>query len=118
MSRNQQAVSLARVFGSLREEVTSLARMSDDVQDALSGVLSGAPVSTADLLAVQNLDLIAQHLGALATYVEHLSEQVEADWAVRPELAAAMINLAGLAQRLSLQSPQEPADESGDALLF
>lgn len=99
--------------------MSSLAKMSDDVQDALSGVLATATMSSADLLAVQNLDLIAQHLGAIATYVEHLSAQVRDEWAVRPELAAAMVNLGGLARRLSLQPPAlETGDETDDALFF
>lgn len=115
---SQQPVSLARVLDSLQGEVASLARMSDGVQDALSAVLGTARMSSADVLAVQNLDLIAQHLGAIATYVEHLSSQVRDDWAVRPELAAAMIGLAGLAQRLSLQPPGEPDEGSDDALFF
>jgi hypothetical protein len=113
-----QAVSLTRVLGSLEEEVASLARMSDDIQDTLSNVLSAAPLTTTDLVSVQNLDLVAQHLGAIATYVRHLSAQVSEEWAVRPELAAAMINLSGLAQRLSMRPPEEAANESDDAILF
>ena len=112
------AVSLARVLGSLEEEVSSLARMSDDVQDALSNALADTPMTSADVVSVQNLDVIAQHLGAIATYVKQLSTQVSDEWAVRPELAAAMINLSGLAQRLSLQPAVETVDESDDPFLF
>jgi hypothetical protein len=43
---------------------------------------------------------------------------VSEEWAVRPELAAAMINLSGLAQRLSMRPPEEAANESDDAILF
>lgn len=113
-----QAVSLARVLGSLEEEVSSLARMSDDIQGALSNALAAAPMTSADVVSVQNLDLIAQHLGAIATYVKQLSTQVSDEWAVRPELAAAMINLSGLAQRLSLRPAVQAADESDDPFLF
>jgi hypothetical protein len=113
-----QAVSLARVLGSLEEEVSSLARMSDGIQDALSDVLAAAPLTSADLISVQNLDVIAQHLGAIAIYVKQLSTQVSDEWSVRPELATAMINLSGLAHRLSLRPPVEPVDESDDAFLF
>ena len=114
---SQQQISLARVLDTVQEEVASLATMSDAVQDTLSDLLGAASLSNKDLLAVQNLDLIAQHLGALATYVKHLSGQVPEDWAVRPELAAAMLNLSGLAQRLS-HRPVEAVDETDDAFLF
>ena len=114
---SQQQVSLARVLDTVQEEVASLATLSDDIQDALSGVFGQASMSNKDLLAVQNLDLIAQHLGALAAYVKNLSAQVPQDWAVRPELAAAMLNLSGLAQRLSFRPPEE-IDHSDDPFLF
>ena len=114
---SQQQVSLARVLETVQEEVASLATMSDGIQDALSAVLGSASMSNKDLLAMQNLDLIAQHLGALATYVKHLSAQVPEDWGVRPELAASMLNLSGLAQRLSL-SPAELTEHSDDPFLF
>ena len=114
---SQEQVSLARVLDTVQEEVASLATMSDDIQDALSAVLGSASMSSKDVLAVQNLDLIGQHLGALATYVKHLSAQVPDDWGVRPELAASMLNLSALAQRLSLR-PAETADETDDSFLF
>jgi phosphate uptake regulator len=117
-SSQPQAVSLARVLGSLEEEVSSLARMSDEIQDVLSDVLGTATMTNADLLSVQNLDLIAQHLGAIATYVKELSSQVSDEWAVRPELAASVINLSGLAHRLSLRPPEEAVDDSEDPFLF
>jgi hypothetical protein len=117
-SSQPQPVSLTRVLGSLEEEVASLARMSDGLQDTLSNVLSATPLTKADLLSLQNLDLVAQHLGAIATYVGHLSAQVSDEWAVRPELAAAMINLSGLAQRLSMRPPEAAYDESDDPILF
>ena len=115
---SHQQVSLARVLDTVQEEVASLASLSDDVQDALSGLLAAASLSNKDLLAVQNLDLIAQHLGALAAYVKNLTAQVQPDWAVRPELAAAMLNLSGLAQRLSLRPGADEAEASDDPLLF
>jgi len=117
-SSQPQAVSLARVLGSLEEEVSSLARMSDEIQDALSGVLGAAPMTNTDLLSVQNLDLIAQHLGAIATYVKALSTQVSDDWAVQPELATAMITLSGLAHRLALRPPMDAVDDTDDSFLF
>ena len=113
----QEQVSLARVLDTVQEEVASLATMSDGIQDALSAALGSASLSNNDLLAMQNLDLIAQHLGGLATYVKHLSAQVPEHWGVRPELAAAMLNLSGLAQRLSLR-PAEAADDNDDPFLF
>jgi hypothetical protein len=113
----QQQVSLARVLDTVQEEVATLATMSDGIQDALSSVLSSATMSNQDLLTVQNLDLIAQHLGALAAFVKNLSAQVPDDWAVRPELAAAMLTLSGLAQRLSLR-PAEDTTENDDPFLF
>jgi hypothetical protein len=117
-SSQPQAVSLARVLGSLEEEVSSLARMSDEIQDSLSNVLGAAQMTNTDLLSVQNLDLIAQHLGAIATYVKELSTQVSDEWAVQPELATSMITLSGLAHRLALRPPLEVVDNSDDPFLF
>ena len=115
----QSPVSLVRVLESLQDEVASLATMSEGLQDALSHVLGAAPLTSTDLVAVQNLDVIAQHLGAVATYLQHLSTQIPADWSVRPELAAAMINLSSLAHRLSLGvTTEEFSDGGGDAFLF
>ena len=117
-SSQPHTVSLARVLGSLEEEVSSLARMSDEIQDVLSDVLGTATMNSSDLLSLQNLDVIAQHLGAIATYVKELSTQVSDEWAVRPELATAMINLSGLAHRLALRPPEEVVDDSDDPFLF
>jgi hypothetical protein len=114
---SHQEISLARVLDSVQEEVAALARMSDELQDSLSRVLGSAALSSEDLLAVQNLDLITQHLGALATYVKQLSAQVPDAWAVRPELAAATLTLSGIAQRLSFRPP-EPGDDGDDPVLF
>ncbi|MGA0596384.1 hypothetical protein [Enterovirga sp. CN4-39] len=113
-----EQASLAQVLGALQGEVADLAQRSEGVQEALSRVLASADLTSADLVAVQDLDLIAQHLGALAAFVESLSAQVAEDWTVTPALAAATISLSGLARRLSLQPSGGETDPSDDPLLF
>ena len=115
---SSEKVSLARVMGTIQAEVGELARRSEDLQETFSGLLASAELTSADLVAVQNLDLIAQHLGALAAYVENLAAQVPEDWTVRPELAAATINLSGLARRLSMRPTGDEAEPSDDPLMF
>jgi hypothetical protein len=117
-SSEQRSVGLALVLGTVRLEVASLATMSDEVQETLSELLGTAQLSNTNLVAVQNLDLIAQHLAALATYLQHLSDQVPPEWEVKPEAAAATITLSALAHRLSLHSPEEVAEDDDDPLLF
>ncbi|NNM71194.1 hypothetical protein [Enterovirga aerilata] len=109
---------MTRVLGTLQHELAALAGMSDEVQETLSDLLGAMQLSNADLVAIQNLDLIAQHLAALATYVERLSEQVPPDWTVFPERAASEVKLSALAHRLSFHSPSEAAEDPDDPLLF
>jgi hypothetical protein len=118
MSSEQRTVPLAQVLQTVHQEVATLAGMSDAFQETLSDLLGSVSLASIDLVAVQNLDLIAQHLGALATYVRNLAAQVPEGWAVAPAAAAADVNLAALAHRLSFHSADDIAAESDDPLLF
>ena len=105
------SASLPSVLVHIEDELSSLASMSETVQEALSALLGSAQLTSADL--------VAQNLAALSTFVHHLSLQVPGDWTVRPDLAAKMVSLSALAQRLSLAPVEpEPVAEADDAFLF
>ncbi|MBV9076860.1 MAG: hypothetical protein JO048_05185 [Methylobacteriaceae bacterium] len=109
--------SLPEVMGRIEGELRTLADLSLAVQEGLSETLTSEAITREGLRSAQNLDLITQSLAATAAFMRALVDQVPSEVSVRPDLAAAHLTLAKLAERLAgAETGRLP--ESEDDFLF
>ena len=72
------------------------------------------------LREAQTIDMLQQHLYALASFVSELSESMPESWRVESGSAMNKVKLSGLRERLSHIRPEETVndDNAGDLQLF
>ncbi|MBI4275784.1 MAG: hypothetical protein HY659_13905 [Rhizobiales bacterium] len=120
MNGASEAVSVAGILGRLESELTNLARLADQLQEAIGELIAQAPPAPRHsfLSKVQNLDLLVQSLHGIATYLSILSRAVPAGWTLDPGAAASAVKLSNLAQRLLDDAARGADDGQGDCVLF
>ena len=107
-------VELSSVLARIETELASLAMRSEEAQDAVSHALQPVPLADRDLVALQSLDSITQHLAGLSSFLRDLAPQVNASCRVDPHAASLAISVASLARRLSPPADGAVADDGDD----
>lgn len=113
-------VPVAQVVGVFETELSKLAALGDDLQDALAAAaLDGRP-GAEFLTQAQNLDLMVQRLRSLASFLALVAPSLPERWRVDPTLAARELTLSSLERRLSspAAAPPEEHAQTGDFDLF
>lgn len=100
---------LAGLFEVLSRELGRWAEAADGIESGVGRILQTGAAGPADLAALQELDALNQHLRELQRFCASLAaEPVPTDAGVdaRRRLAAAGLNLQGLADRLAGRDEQ------------
>lgn len=105
-------VELSSVIARVESELSALALRSEEAQDAVSHALRPVPLADRDLVALQSLDAITQHLAGLSSFMRHLAPQIAGSCRVDPHAASAAIAVESLARRLSPSG--EGTETAGD----
>lgn len=113
-------ISVTGILERLESELTHLARISDQLQEALGELVSDAPSAPrrSFMSKVQHLDLLVQSLHGIATYLSILKRAVPADWSLDSGEAVRAIKLSNLAQRLLNDAAHQPDERRGELDLF
>jgi hypothetical protein len=114
--QDERPAALTQLLQTLAEVLSDLAQRAEKVQHVVSPLLSGQTVE--HLHDLQELDLIAQHLAALSSFVTHLEPSPA--WHVDTREAGRAVPLADLARRLTrpLEEPSACDTAGGELLLF
>ena len=91
---------LAEILDAVSREVTSAARTTCKLQEALSPLLCTLGQDEGMIKDIQALDLIAQHLHGLAGFLDALAPTLPVEWAGDAAAAARTVSLSNLARRL------------------
>lgn len=104
-------VPLSSVMAQIGAELRMLVAAFGAVEAAVDAIVAESHRKDARTVRdLQNLDLLAQSLQALATFTEDLSASVPQAWQVDTATAARSLTLAALARRLRLSSIAPAAD--------
>lgn len=123
-AKPEPATSHTTIFASLAEELERAGALCDRLEALISKLMSDADADHLEIAMreAQTLDVLTQHLAALAVFSRHLSEQVEADADYDLSGALSQIRLGDLAHRLGESVGLRPADrqtaDSGELHLF
>lgn len=109
-------VSLASVLDRVGAELNHLHTQSELMQNLLSDMIRQSQGLVGNVISLQQIDQVTQHLEGLSSFVRDLGVQVEPAWNVRPDIAAASLTLADQARRL-LGEEVVPEDSS-ELILF
>lgn len=117
---NQSAASATDVLTSIAEELEHAGQLCDRLETLVTQLVRasrGEPLAIA-LHEAQTLDVLTQHLAALANFTRNLSSQQGAGYDL--EDAVSGVTLGDLANRLARTSDAPPAwaKDSGDLDLF
>lgn len=102
--------ALRPVFLVLSRELEGWAAVTRGLEDRLSRLANGASMTDADIRAIQDLDLLNQHLGQLSRFCGDMAD------AKPVSIALDRLNLSGLKARMSGAANLEPA--SGEAEIW
>lgn len=116
MSVGATPVALTAVLGRVGAELNHLHTQSEVLQNLLSDVVRSAQGAFGDMISLQQIDQVTQHLEGLSAFIRDLGHQIEPDWNVRPDQAAATLTLADQARRLLGQ--ETVPEDSSELILF
>lgn len=107
---------LLRIGVELEEAAASV----DDLHGLVEATVKLGGMNETFLREAQTIDMLQQHLYALAAFVCELSESMPESWRVESGSAMDKVKLSRLRERLSHIRPDETAnkDDSGDFHLF
>ncbi|HML27978.1 MAG TPA: hypothetical protein PKE16_03905 [Hyphomicrobium sp.] len=107
------AVPVANVLLTVSNEIRMLSDSAADLQNLIGNlVVAGAFGGSQSIYELQSLDRICQNLGAVADFLQGLSEDAPIDWKIDAADAARGIKLADVAQRLAGSAPED--QETGE----
>jgi hypothetical protein len=114
--QDERPAALTHLLHSLAEVLFDLAQRAEKVQHVVSPLLGNLSAET--LHDLQELDLIAQHLAAISSFMSHLEPCP--DWHVDTREAGRAVPLADLARRLTRPSEVHSGCDTagGELLLF
>lgn len=116
---NMSHPPLADILQALGLEFSALGKFTEQFQTSLSPALLRVANDAECHRNVQTLDLLAQRLTALSTYVLTIGQEVPQDWRVDPQFAWHNILLADLVYRLQgAPLPARQEMQSGALELF
>lgn len=117
--------SLSAALANATEEIKMLERITENLQQLIGdALLSGLSGETSELQGaeLQNLDLLNQSLGNLATFLSALSQMTPPEWSVDVQKAVRDITLLNMADRLAgagqIDTAAAPRHTAGECDLF
>ena len=107
---------LLRIGVELEEAAVSV----EDLHALVEAAVKAGGMNETFLREAQTIDMLQQHLYALASFVSELSELMPESWRVESGSAMNKVKLSGLRERLSHIRPEETVndDNAGDLQLF
>ncbi|CAJ0853147.1 hypothetical protein AMST5_00618 [freshwater sediment metagenome] len=107
---------LLRIGVELEEAAVSV----EDLHALVEAAVKAGGMNETFLREAQTIDMLQQHLYALASFVSELSESMPESWRVESGSAMNKVKLSGLRERLSHIRPEETVndDNAGDLQLF
>ena len=99
---NEGAANLAVVLERLVAELQTLASMTVEMQAEIAPLISQCPVENpSGMKALQSLDVVTQHLTALALFSNSVCQTVPTDMTIDNSAVVEQIGIEALAARLS-----------------
>jgi hypothetical protein len=107
---------LLRIGAELGEAATSV----DDLHALVGATVKANGANETFLREAQTIDMLQQHLSALAGFISELSESLPESWRVESGDAVSKVKLSKLRQRLSQICADEGQDQhpAGDCHMF
>jgi hypothetical protein len=100
-SAQAELVPVGKLLDLVGRELRELSLRVDDMHVLVGGETAGQPVTDpAYIEAAQNIDLVSQHLAAIADFLGVLQLTTPPQWVMDPAPAARVVTLSALAARL------------------
>ena len=100
---------LSAALANATEEIKMLEIITENLQQLIGDALLSGETSELQGAELQNLDLLNQSLGNLATFLSALSQMTPPEWSVDVQKAVSDITLLDMADRLAGAGQIDPA---------
>lgn len=117
---NETGRPLVEILIRIGAELEEAAASVEDLHALVDATVTGGGTTDTFLRQAQTIDIVQQHLFALAAFIAELSETTPASWRVESADAMSKVKLSRLRERLSqiCSSDAEEHHVSGDCQMF